>query len=66
MADLPKVHANYEKDTLKYIDENASKHIFVNQMGAHSEHLDAKYGFGIRPGENIKDMRRRVMRHIEK
>ena len=34
-------------------------------MGGHSQHLDQRYGVPFKPGENIRDMRRRIMGQLE-
>ena len=34
-------------------------------MGGHSQHLDQRYGVPLKPGENIRDMRRRIMGQLE-
>ena len=34
-------------------------------MGGHSQHLDQKYGTPFKPGENIRDMRKRILNQLE-
>jgi len=35
-------------------------------MGGHSEHLDKKYGVVLKVGENIRDMRKKFLRALNK
>ena len=63
--ELPKVHRNYEKPTLKEIDRTQSQK-FLQVLGAHSNHTDKNYRANLIVGENIRDMRKRIKYQIER